>query len=96
MQEKNFIKNIVNFGLFDADTFVAIESEFLKRISVNLSSRYKLMSALKNISTIALSSFNYITFDEWKDPRKREFLGLTICSYIEVNFNDFFRFHSAT
>ena len=49
-QEKNFIRNIICFVLFDADAFVAIESQFLKNLTGTLPSRKKLMLVLKNIS----------------------------------------------
>lgn len=98
-QNKLFIKNITFFILFETNSFRSIESLFLKNISRELPSRERITLALKNIanytrreikSLISISKANYLTFDQWTDSKNRDFLGITIRSYINKNYKDFF------
>ena len=98
-QKKLFLKNITAFILFENNSFKSIESKFLKNITNELPSRESIVIALSNIakftrneikSQLAISSANYITFDQWSDPRNREYLGITIRSYIHGKYYDFF------
>ena len=98
-QEKNFLKNIVAFILFETNSFRLIESQFLKNISTKMISKEKLVLALSNISkytrqeiksNLLYSSANYITFDQWTDHKNREFLLLTIRAYIKKTYSDYF------
>lgn len=98
-QKKIFLKNITAFILFENNSFKSIESKFLKNITNELPSREKITIALSNIakftrneikSQLAISSANYLTFDQWSDPKNREYLGITIRSYIHGKYYDFF------
>ena len=77
--------------------FVFQITSILKNITNELPSRESIVIALSNIakftrneikSQLAISSANYITFDQWSDPRNREYLGITIRSYIHGKYYD--------
>lgn len=97
--KKFLIKNIIDFVLFENNSFQSIESIFLKNIIRDIPSREKLAEILPKIANftrkeikalLAISSANYLTFDQCSDSRKREFLGITIRSYISRKYHDFF------
>lgn len=98
-QKKVFIKNIVAFVLFENNSFKSIESSFLKNISNDIPNRQQLTKILTKVAnftrgeiknTLLNSTANYLTFDEWTDSRNRSYLGITIRSYIDKKYHDFF------
>lgn len=98
-QENKIIRNLIGFVLFDAGSFQLIESQFLSNILDSIPKREKIVVALENISKdtqneitqlLKLSSANSITFDEWTDKRERKYLGITIRSFIEGDYSDYF------
>lgn len=98
-KKQRFIQNITAFILLETNSFCSIESPFLKKLSDDIPSREKIIQALTNVSNyvrnkiktyIATSSANYLTFDQWTDPRNREYLGITIRTYISGIYYDFF------
>lgn len=98
-QQKIFIKNIVAFVLFENNSFLSIESSFLKNISDAIPNRQKLTKILSRVAKYTRSEIknklinstaNYLTFDEWTDSRNRSYLGITIRSYISKKYHDFF------
>ncbi|KAK8835293.1 hypothetical protein M9Y10_017582 [Tritrichomonas musculus] len=98
-QAKNFRKNITAFILFEINSFKSADSIFLKNITDNTPSRDIVTRALSNLAKavrreikqyLISSSANYITFEEWSDFRKREFLGITIRSYKKGKYQDYF------
>ena len=98
-REEKIVNNMVGFILFETNTFQSIESSFLSDISEKMPNKSKLVKILKNISQmtqkeikkkLAYSACNCLSFDEWTDLRNRKFLGVTIRSFINMKYEDFF------
>lgn len=98
-QEQMIIEKIVNFIIFNTQTFQYTENSFLRSLSQKLPDRNKITKILSKIanltiqeikSNIIYSSSNSITFDQWTSNANIPYLGITIRCLIESEYKDYF------
>lgn len=98
-QEKYINEKIISFIIFGTQTFQYVENFYLRSLSSSLPNRNKITKILEKVCNLTIeeikskliySSSNSLTFDEWSSKSNVPYLGITVRSFINLEYHDFF------